>query len=95
MWACFERFEPELYNRKATICLDVRMLMAEVIDTLLYGCVTCTLGAEHFAKLRTVHYEVFLRVMGLQFRQRAEYTTLSYAKALKKDAMREHRNDYP
>ena len=58
------------------------MLEAEVIETLLYGCVTWTLGAEHFDMLRTLH-QVFLRLIGFQRRQRADYATLSYAKALK------------
>ena len=62
------------------------MLKAEVIETRLYGCVTWTLGTEHFAKLRTVHDQdlVPLQVIGFQRRQRADYTTLSYTKALKK-----------
>ena len=46
MWACFKRFGPELYDRKtAPLSLKVRMLKANVIETLLYGCVTWTLGA--------------------------------------------------
>ena len=95
MWACFKRFGPEWYDRKtAPISLKVRTLKAEVIETLLYGCVTWTLGAEH-AKLRTVH-QVLLRVIGFQRRQRADYTNLSHAKVLnQEDTMREHRNDYP
>ena len=85
MWACFKRFGPEWYDRKtAPISLKVRTLKAEVIETLLYGCVTWTLGAEHFAKLRTVHHQVLLRVVAFQRRQRTDYTTLSYAKVLKK-----------
>ena len=72
MWACFKRFGPELYDRKtAPISLKARMLKAEVIETLLYGCVTWTLGAEHSATLRTV-YQVFLRVIGFRRRQRAD-----------------------
>ena len=56
-----------------------------MIETLLYGCVTWTLGAEHCGKLLTVHHQVLLRVIvGFQRRQPADYTTLSNAKALKK-----------
>ena len=83
MWACFRRFGPELYDRtSAPLRLKIRMLKAEVIETLLYGCVTWTLCAKHFAKLRTAHHQVLLRVIG--FHRRPDYTTLSYAKALKK-----------
>ena len=37
------------YDR-TTAPLKVRMLKAEVIETLLYGCVTWTLRAQHFAQ---------------------------------------------
>ena len=51
MWACFERFGQELYDRKtAPISLKVPMLKAEVIEVLMYGCVTWTLGAEHLVR---------------------------------------------
>ena len=62
MRACLKRFGPELYNRTTTpLSLKVRTLKAEVIETLMYGCVTWTLKAKHFAKLRTAH-QVLLRV---------------------------------
>ena len=39
--AYLKRFAPELYDRTtAPLSLKVRMLKAEVIETLLYGCVT-------------------------------------------------------
>ena len=60
------------------------MLKAEVIETLLYGCVTWTLSAKHLPKLRTAHHQVPLRVIGYQRRQLTGHTTLSYVKALKK-----------
>ena len=85
MWAGFKRFGPELYDRKtAPTSVKDRMLKAEVMETLLYGCVTWTLGAELFAKLRTVHHRVLMKVVGFQRRQHADYTILSYAKALQK-----------
>ena len=59
------------------------MLKAEVMETLLYGCVTWTLGQEHFAELRTAHHKLLLRIIGLQRRQRTDHL-MSYAKALKK-----------
>ena len=59
------------------------MLKAEVIETAVRVCVTWTLSAQHFARLRSAH-QVLLRVIGFQRRQRTDYTTLSYAKALKK-----------
>ena len=59
------------------------MLKAEVMDTLLYGCVTWTLWQEHFAEVRTAHHNLFLRIIGFQSRQRTDHV-MSYAKALKK-----------
>ena len=57
MRACLIRFGPELYGgATAPLSLKVRMLKAEVIETLLYGCATWTLRAEHmpsFERLTT------------------------------------------
>ena len=52
------------------------------METLLYGCVTWTLG-QHFAELRTVHHKFLLRIIGFQRRQSTDHL-MSYAKALKK-----------
>ena len=35
----------------ALFAVKLRMLRAEVMETMLYGCVTWTLGKEHFADL--------------------------------------------
>ena len=44
MWARFKRFGPELNDRRTPpVSLKVRMLKAEVVEILLYGCVTWTL----------------------------------------------------
>ena len=44
-WACYNRFKQELYGMwDAPFTLIVRMLKAEVMNTILYGCVTWTLG---------------------------------------------------
>ena len=67
----------------APFTLKVRMLTAEVMETLLYGCVTWTLGKEQFAELRTAHHGFLLRIIGFQRRQRTNHL-MSYAKALKR-----------
>ena len=83
-WACFKKYGRELYHRPtAPPKLKVRMLKAEVLETLLYGCMTWTLGREHYAKLRTVHHQLLLRTIGFSRRQRSDHV-LSYSKALKK-----------
>ena len=49
-WACYSRFKWVLYDIEAApFALKLRMLKAKVMETLLYGCVTWTLGKEHFA----------------------------------------------
>ena len=53
-----------------------------VMETLLYGCVTWTLGQEHFAELRTAHHKLYRRIFGFQCLQRIDHV-MSYAKALK------------
>ena len=67
----------------APFTIKVRLLKAEAMETLLYGCATWTLGKEHVAELRTAHHRFLLRIIGFQSRQRTEHL-MSYAKALKK-----------
>ena len=51
-WACYSRFKRELYDMEAApFALKLRMLKAEVMETLLYGCFTWALGKEHFVQL--------------------------------------------
>ena len=68
-WECYKRFKPELYDMEAApFTLKVRMLKAKVMETLLYVCVTWTLGKEHLAELRTAHHRFLLRIIGFQRR---------------------------
>ena len=67
----------------APFALKLRMLKAEVMETVLYGWVTWTLGKEHFAELRTAPHRFLLQTIGFQRRQRTDHL-MSYSKALKK-----------
>ena len=71
----------------------IRLLEAEVMETLLRGCVTWALNAIYCDKLRKAHFKVLQRVLG--FQRHADHTNPSYAKGPQKDEMREHRYDYP
>ena len=83
VWACYSRFKRGLYDMEAApFTLKVRMLKADVMETLLYGYVTWTLGKEHFAELRTAHHRFLLRIIDFQRRNRTDHL-VSYAKALK------------
>ena len=46
-----------------------------------YGCVTWTLGKEHFPELRTANHMFLLQIIGFQRRQRTDHL-MSYAKTL-------------
>ena len=81
-WMRIRRYLRELYDQpKVALPLKIRMAKAEVIEALLYGCSTWTLRQEHYAKLRTVHHRVLLRIIGAQ-RKRPDHRMTSYNRAL-------------
>ena len=82
-WMRIRRYLRELYDQpKVALSLKTRMVKAEAIEeALLYGCSTWTLRQEHYAKLRTVHHRVLLRIIGAQ-RKRPDHRMASYDRAL-------------
>ena len=80
-WVRIKRYSWELYGQpKVALSLKTRMVKAEGIEALLYGCSTWTLRQEHYAKPRTVHPRVLLRIMGAQCKRPDDRTT-SYNRA--------------
>ena len=76
------RYLRELYDQpKIALSFKTRMVNAEAIEALLYGCSTWTLRQENYAKLRTVHDRVLLRIIGAQ-RKRPDHRMTSYNRAL-------------
>ena len=76
-WTRIRRYSRELYGQpKAALSLKTRMVKAEAIEALLYGCSTWTPRQEHYAKLRTL-----LRIIGAQ-RKRPDHRMTSYNRAL-------------
>ena len=65
-WMGFMRYKREMYGRpKASLLpLKSRMVRSEVVEALLYGCATWTPLTGHYAKLRTTHYRMLLRILG-------------------------------
>ena len=64
-WARIRKCSSQLYDRPhAELSLKVRLLKAEVIEALLYGCATWTLRSEDFDSLRIAHHKLLLRVVG-------------------------------
>ena len=83
-WACIRRFSRELFDRpRAPWRLKVRLLRAEAMEALLYGCMTWAPRREHYRLLRRTHHRLLLRVIGYR-RERGTYRQLSYAQALNK-----------
>ena len=82
-WTRIRRYSRELYGQpKVALSLKTRMVKAEAIEALLYdGCSTWTLRQEHYAKLRTIHHRVLLRIIGAQ-RKRPDHRMTSYNRAL-------------
>ncbi|CAM9498388.1 unnamed protein product, partial [Ascophyllum nodosum] len=65
-WMGFKRYKRELYDRpKASLLpLKARMVRSEVVEALLYGCVTWTPLKCHYAKLRARDHRMLLRILG-------------------------------
>ena len=72
-WMRIRRYLRELYDQpKVALSLKTRIVKAEVIETLLYGCSTWTLRQEYYAKFRTVHPRVLLRIIGAQRKRQVQ-----------------------
>ena len=66
-WMGFEHYKRELYDRPKASLLPLKariIVRSEVVEALLYGCVTWTPLKCHYAKLRTTHHRMLLRVLG-------------------------------
>ena len=81
-WMRIRLYLRELYDQpKVSLSLKTRITKAAAIEALLYGCSTWTLRQEHYAKVRTVHHRVLLRIIGAQ-RKRPDHRMNSYNRAL-------------
>ena len=84
-WACIRRFSRDLFDRpRAPWRLKIRLLIAEAMEALLYGCMTWVPRHDHYRLLMRTHHRLLLRVIGYR-RERGTYRRLSYAQALKKN----------
>ena len=81
-WACFQRYKIEIYDRPGVrLRLKVRLLKAEGVETLLYGCMTWSSKKPDYDRLRRVHRSMLLRCLGWRKRKRDNHT-ISYSNAL-------------
>ena len=61
-WCSFWKYNLELYDRpSAPLELKIRMLRAEVLETMLSGCVTWSPRACHYDTLRRAHHRFLTR----------------------------------
>ena len=73
-WCSFWKYTLELYDRpSAPLELKIRMLRDEVLETMLYGCVTWSPRACHYDTLRRAHHRFLTRCIGWQKHNRADH----------------------
>ena len=83
-WGCFRKFSTELFDKpNAPLRLKARLLKAEAMEALLYGCMAWTPRNAHYRQLRMTYHKLLPRVIGYH-RVHGTYRKISYAKALKK-----------
>ena len=81
-WYKFWKYTLELYDRpSAPLELKIRMLRAEVLETMLYGCVTWSPRARLYDTLRRAHHRFLARFIGWQKHNHADHT-ISYLDTL-------------
>ena len=83
-WGCFRKLSTEVFDRpSAPLRLKARLLKAEAMEALLYGCMTWAPRNAHYRHLQTTHHKLLLRVIGYHCVHCTD-RKMSYAKALKK-----------
>ena len=61
-WCSFRKYTLELYDRpSAPLELKIRMLRAEVLEAMLYGCVMLSPRVCHYDRLRRAHHRFLTR----------------------------------
>ena len=88
-WCSSRKYTLELYDRSsAPLELKPRMIRAEVLETMLYGCVTWSPRACHYDTLRRAHHRFFTRCIDWRKHNRAD-NPIFYLETLE-----EHRGDF-
>ena len=83
-WCSFRKYTLELYDRPSALLeLKIRMLRAEVLETMLYGCVTWSPRACYYDTLRRAHHRFLTRCIGWRKHNRADHP-ISYLDTLLK-----------
>ena len=81
-WCSFRKYTLELYDSpSAPLELRFWMLRAEVLETMLHGCVTWSPRACHYDTLRRAHHRFMTRCIGWRKHNRADHP-ISYLDTL-------------
>ena len=87
-WVCFGRYKMEIYDRPSVrLRLKAPMLKAEVMEILLYGCVTWSPSKADYHKLRKVYHHILLRCLGWRTKTRRPHPVL--CQRVSQDRLRE------
>ena len=74
-WCTFWKYTLELYDRpSAPLELKIRTLRAEVLETMLYGCVRWSPHASHYYTLRRAHHRFLTRCIGWRNHNQADHS---------------------
>ena len=75
-WGSFRKYTLQLFDRpSAPLELKIRMLRAEVLETMLYGYVAWSPRACHYNTLRRAHHRFLTRCIGWRKHNRADHPT--------------------
>ena len=81
-WSSFRKYTLKLYDRpSAPLELKIRILRAEVLETMLYGCVTWSPRTCRYDTLRRAHHRFLTRCIGWRKHNRANHL-ISYLDTL-------------
>ena len=79
-WCSFRKYTLEPYDQ-SSVPLDLRMLRAEVLEIMLYGCVTWSPRACRYDTLRQAHHRFLTRCIGWRKHNHADHP-ISYLDTL-------------
>ena len=93
-WCSFRNYTLELYDRRsAPLEFKIRMLRAEVLERMLYGCITWSPRACQYNTLHRAHHSFLARCIGWRKNNRTDHP-ISYLDKLMKQEMRASRRLY-
>ena len=73
-WCSFQKYILELYDRpSASLEPKLRMLRAEILETMMYGCVTRSQRACQYDTLRRAHHRFLTRCISWRKNSRADH----------------------